>query len=331
MHFIQPQHPRAFLTIYSDVILPISSSTHANNLKAPLDGLPDRILMRYETDRELLYISKQFFTEHHEPRLLKSMQRYQTFKGSRQLRIEKGTGIKSDPQTCYCFDLNAPHVLKEECYGTKEHKHRNLVRSVEVHDTDLRRLATQTFAELNEFMDSLNEQTFKSSVMRNMRQLRRLVEVSFKLHTEAVNMLELRTLRNKYKKDKKSSTPVERVHMPELDEVLKLFMPNLIRKYDVYKLQPDGTVKHKKELILPPGEFDFYTAKNNVSGVYEETSLSDGTRHTKFLWFRLSFLRDMVKQGQLPKNFMDDKRCLVKENKSFLRTTVRCVKLDLRR
>ena len=149
MHFIQPQHPRAFLTIYSDVILPISSSTHANNLKAPLDGLPDRILMRYETDRELLYISKQFFTEHHEPRLLKSMQRYQTFKGSRQLRIEKGTGIKSDPQTCYCFDLNAPHVLKEECYGTKEHKHRNLVRSVEVHDTDLRRLATQTFAELN--------------------------------------------------------------------------------------------------------------------------------------------------------------------------------------
>lgn len=330
-HFLSVPHIWELITPYKSAILTISSSSHANNPKTAHDEVPEQVLIRYEHDLNILYISRQFFINHPQPMLLKSMQRYQSYKGPRQLRLDKGTGRKSNPQTCYCFDLNLPQTLKEESYGTREHTLQSKLRAAELHDTDMRREMQRITQEFDRFMASLTDKTFKSDLMKAMRNLRYLVEKSYKIHAETITMVERRSVLARYKKQHKEKPPRERVHMPQLDALIKTYSPKIVRKYDTYKVMPDGTVKHRKEDVVPYDMMDFYVAKYDIPAIYEETSMSDGSKRNRFLWFRLTILRDAVKQGLLPKNFMDDIRCLVKENKYFLKTTVRCVKLDLNR
>ena len=319
-------HVKDLLALYPAILLRVHSKSHALSARAEYDIPEDGVEMRYEFDIDKLYITRTFFTSRDSLDILKSLQGYLTYVGSCSMRITRGTSLHSNNSQCYCFDLTRPHIPRD---NLKPHQ-RKIYQTTKL-NTDLRRDKRAVLSGARQFMQSLPDQQFKSEFAVIFRNVMRMVKESEKLHTETIEMLTRETVRRKYRKEilKEKAEPVERVAMPELDALIKELAPLFIKRIDAWRLK-DGVMVHKKEETHPFPVADKWDARR-LTGLYEETSNNDGSCYRKILWIPIEWVRVAIKAGRLPKNFMEDKRCVVKENKYLVRTTIRCVKIDLRR
>lgn len=322
-----PQHPRDFLTEFSAHLLTIPSWAHASSSMPPSYQMPsNHVYLRHEHDLDKLYIARSFFTLNHALPILTVLQSFTTYVGSVQMRLCRGTnkGSNEPTQRCYVFDLTAPHVLRET--QTKIKRGENRAKEMLV---DMQKHRLSANKEFNALMLELPDKYYSTRFCQIARIIMRESEKAIKLHEEIINAVQRRRVQAKYRIEKQSAPPRERVRMPELDALIQLFAPGFIKKIDAYRMI-DGAMVHKKSEVLPFPIRDKWDAMN-VSGLYEETSRADGTGYRKTLWIALHAVRDAVKRGALPKNYMDDKRAIIKENKYIGKTTMRCVKLDMMR
>jgi len=322
-----PQHPRDFLTEFPTHLLTIPSWAHASSTVQPSYQMPSNpVYLRHEHDIDKLYIARSFFTLNHALPILSALQKFTTYVGSTQIRLCKGTKQLSEEATqrCYVFDLSKPHVLRETQTKAKRGEYRAKEMLI-----DMRQHKLSANAEFNKLMQELPDKYFRTRFSQIARIIMRESEKAIKLHEEIINAVQRRRVQAKYRVDKKAEPARERVHMQELDELIKTYAPGFIKKIDAYRMV-NGEMVHKKAETLPFEIRDKWDAMK-ISGLYEETSHSDGTGYRKTLWLALHAVRDAVKNGKLPKNYMDDKRAVVKENKYLGKTTVRCLKLDMRR
>ena len=328
-------HPKRLIEDFSDETLTIHAGAHANSRQAEPIKVPNHVNLRYEHDIGKLYIARRFFTEHDLKDLIRALRNYSTYVGSLQMRIDKGTRRKSSPITCYCFDLTQQHVLKERVYGRKEHTIRHHEKELEYLNTEIRTAyplqIKKDLRQLDRMLADIPDQYYRTKVVEMCRTVRKIADRTVRIQLETLNMLNRGHVQRKYKKALAEQPPRERTKFDGFDQLIKLCLPKTARYYDVYRVRTDGTVQHRKEDILPFEVIDKFTGKNEMSAAYSETSHSDGSGHCKFIWIRMGLVRWAVQEGILPKNYMDDKRCVVKENHYFLRTTVYCLKLDLRR
>lgn len=325
------QHPRDFLTLFPDNTLRIRSDAHALSTLKLYQMPSNRVYLRHEHDLDKLYISRSFFTENlASPHILNQLRQYVTFVGVVSMRIDRGTPAHTRKNSgarreqCYIFDLTAPHVLRETQTKTKRGENRAKEMLV-----DMQKHRLSANKEFNALMLELPDKYYNTRFCQIARIIMRESEKAVKLHEEIINAVQRRRVQAKYRIEKQSAPPRERVRMPELDALIQLFAPGFIKKIDAYRMI-DGAMVHKKSEVLPFPIRDKWDAMN-VSGLYEETSRADGTGYRKTLWIALHAVRDAVKRGALPKNYMDDKRAIIKENKYIGKTTMRCVKLDMMR
>lgn len=322
-----PQHPRDFLTEFPAHLLTIHSWAHASASVPSSYQMPsNHVYLRHEHDIDKLYIARSFFTLNHALPVLAVLQKFTTYVGSIQMRLCKGTKRDSEEPTqrCYVFDLTKPHVLREPLTKTKRGEYRAKEMLV-----DMQKYRLSANKEFNTLMMELPDKYYKARFSQIARIIMRESEKAIKLHEEIINAVQRRRVQAKYRIERQSEPPRERVHMPELDALIKLYAPGFIKKIDAYRMV-DGSMVHKKSEVLPFPIRDKWDAAR-VSGLYEETSHTDGTGYRKTLWIALHAVRDAVKQGTLPKNYMDDKRAVIKENKYIGKTTMRCLRLDMRR
>lgn len=319
------QHPRDFLTRYAESILHIKSTVHALQDKPEFTLQESPPMMRYEFDIDKLYIPAQFFIDYGATHILKDLQRYVTYVGVRTMRLCKGTRqFMTYPSRCHCFDLSKPHVLRKSHMQGPRAAYAATCVSADI-DAAMRDLEARQY----EFVNSLPDKNFHSEFAKRWRELLRLIRKAHILNSASVSMLERKKVLAQYRKTKDAEPPRERVRMPEFDELIKVYALGLIRRVDAYRMV-NGEMVHKKAETMPFEIRDKWDAMR-ISGLYEETSHSDGTGYRKTLWLALHIVRNAVKEGKLPKNYMDDKRAVVKENKYLGKTTVRCLKLDMRR
>lgn len=330
------QHPRDFLTLFPDHTLRIRSDAHALSTLKLYEMPSNDVYLRHEHDVDKLYIARSFFTKGLSTLdILNQLRQYLTFVGTVTMRIDRGTpkhvteNSNSDREQCYVFDLTQPQMLKQRVRVGRRAKMEAYYLNDELLKISRTTDTREWLNNLKTFMKALPDKQFHSAFATLMRDHALHIEKSLKLHGDVIGMIERRKVQARYSALKKAEPPKVRVDMPEFDELIKVYALGLIRRVDAYRMV-NGEMMHKKAETMPFEVRDKWDAMK-ISGLYEETSHSDGTGYRKTLWLALHIVRNAVKEGKLPKNYMDDKRAVVKENKYLGKTTVRCLKLDMRR
>lgn len=325
------QHPRDLLNAFAQHVLRIRSDAHTLHKVSTCQVPSNTVYLRYEHDLDKLYIARSFFTVLlKQPDLVQELRRYVTFVGQAHMRIDRGVpNPDSRREVCYVLDLSKPQLLKERpraILKTKYIAHDESSELLKIKRTLDDREWVQNVEVL---MKALPDRVYHMAAARILRDHARIIDRVRRINIETINMIERRKVQARYSSLKKAEPPRVRVRMPELDDLIRLYAPGFIKRIDAHRML-DGVMVHKKSEVLPFPIRDKYDAMK-VSGLYEETSRSDGSGYRKTLWLALFVVRNAVKEGKLPKNYVDDPRVVVKENKYLGKTTVRCLKIDLMR
>jgi hypothetical protein len=330
------QHPRDFLSIFPENVLSIRSDANALSTRTLYKMPSNDVYLRHEYDVDKLYIPRSVFTKHlKDLDLLKQLRQYVPYIGVITMRIDRGVhthasqNSTNEREQCYVFDLTKPMMLKDRIRAGHKAKNETYFLNEKLLGIKRTTRSKEWLSNLKTFMQELPDRQFQSAFATLMRDHAYHIDKSLKLHAEVIGMLERRKVQARHSLLKKAAPLRPRVRMPELDALIKLYALGFIRRVDAYKMI-DGEMVHRKNETLPFPVEDKYDAWR-LSGLYEETSAPDGSGYRKTLWIALHAVRDAVKQGKLPKNYMDDTRAVVKENKYLGKTTIRCLKLDMSR
>lgn len=265
---------------YPEHVLQVTAEGKAD----PEFPIPDEIYMRYEPDRELLYIDNTFIAALDLGKTLDTWKKTQQYCGPMVRRMATGTGRVEEPKNVAVFDLS--ENPRDRVEPIKRGRGRPMsIEKVRAREEQAAKVA-ETMLDVRRTMNSLRthygDHLWFDEVERIYAMCRGMLEDAHKMLSKGRVLTNKRTAIAKPKK-----TPVSaRIHLEALDTFVSDYahaVHRSLKRYTVHEGKPELQQKIIRPKINP----------EDWVGRYEEDVQSDGTGLVKQLFIPVMVLRSM--------------------------------------
>ena len=311
---IEIDEPVQLLAAFPQHVLKISSQAHALRrwTKELNDHTPpeDELLIRYESDVNMLYVDALLFKKYNMEELSKKLRLNDQYQGAVTKRMF--AGIEQTGKTsvrALIFDLNRQSIkrdsLRDVMISQRREKRDALMsdamdslsfinkavsriktrrKQAQEHFNALKEGAPLTLQEKREFLDGM---------VKMYEEMELLLARSRFVLSEAHEIVETMRIRKKSKRVDRSATRVDRVPMAErrrikaLDKLIQIENQNLHKMRHKWEPINGMLTKVLKEKVPDCDPTD-------ISGMYVEKSSSDGSNYKKDLFIPVAVIRNYL-------------------------------------
>jgi hypothetical protein len=282
--------PSDLAMAYPEHVLQVNAEGKAD----PEFPIPDKIYMRYEPDRELLYIDTMFITAAGLDETLSVWKKSQQYCGPMSRRMATGTGRIEEPKNVAVFDLS--ENPRDRVEPIKRGRGRPLtIEKIRAREAQAAKVA-ETMIDIRRTMNSLRthygDHLWFDEVERIYALSRGMLEDAHKMLSKGRALTNKRTAVAKPKK-----MPVsERIHLEAIDAFMTDYAYAVHRTLKRYNLR-DGKPELQQKVIRPKINPEDWV------GRYEEDVQSDGTGQVRQLFIPVAVLKSMKELHDYKKDY----------------------------
>ena len=256
--------------------------------------IPDRIYMRYEPARELLYIDTMFIAAAGLDETLRVWKKTQQYCGPMNRRLATGTGRIEEPKNVVVFDLS--ENPRDRVEPIKRGRGRPMsIEKIRAREAQAEKVA-EKMLDIRRTVYTLRmhygDHTWFDEVESIYAQCREMLEDAHKMLSKG------RVLTNKPPAVARArKIPVsERIHCEAIDAFMTDYASAVHRSLKRYTLR-DGVPELQKKTIKPE------ISPEDWVGRYEEDVQSDGTGQVRQLFIPVAVLRSMKELKDYKKDY----------------------------
>lgn len=292
-------YARDLMTRFPQHLLTIHSKAHALKVGTRPTIPEQEILIRYEDDRNVLYVSSQLAERYMLGTFFTKLRRSKQYKGYQTKRMLTGTGLQGSASSVLVFNLDEPTVDRAELKKAGRPANTTLPRAYQ------KELSIKNMRYVAEVLRDYKAKMEKPIPLnaKEAHDLYKLMYIQLRnirdMYSVFMNLAEDEKpikFKRKSKRIPQSAKP-ERIYIAAIDRMVANtgsgFAHLIVRNLARYRINPETKLPEYQEKQIVPDR-ERYSDPDHWVGRYDDTCDRSGERRKKLLYIKIKELRHSI-------------------------------------